>query len=176
MTINERIERIKPYFIGLNIAENIAYIVVKFPNTWRIPQSEFLRDEYKVSVGKVERGGNVYATEMVNGMDIVFDAIEYSISFNVEAEERATILKEKMKELSEIFAKEDVNKLRTLTFTFGKKTRNNKKTEEKEASQTTETVPVEENIVEETAAPVEVKTVKENDDNDLMSFAKDMIG
>jgi isochorismate hydrolase len=55
------------------------------------------------------------------GFDKVFDAIEYNIQFNEEAQAKVSLLREKIEELKNIFETEDINVLKTLEFKLKKK-------------------------------------------------------
>lgn len=117
MTIQERINKIKDYFIGMNVAENIVYVSVKFPNKWAV--SELTEPNFKTNIAPMSNGAGIYFyTELLNGFDVVFDAIEYNINFNQQAEERIALLKQKIDELREIFDREDIETLKTIEFKY----------------------------------------------------------
>lgn len=63
----------------------------------------------------------VYATELANGFDKIFDAVEYTIRFNMEAQERLTLFNEKVEELKKLFVEESLERLKTLSFVLDKK-------------------------------------------------------
>jgi hypothetical protein len=63
------------------------------------------------------------------GFDKVFDAIEYNIQFNQEAQAKVNLLRTKVEELKTIFETEDIETLKTLEFKYKqkKKPKTNKK-------------------------------------------------
>ena len=117
MNIKERIEKLGQYFISMNVAaENgLIYILVQFPKGWGC--SEVTEFNFNVKTVRDDNPGWFYFfTSMEIGFDKIFDAIEYNIKFNEEAQE-----------LKNIFENEDINVLKTLEFKFKKKTKTIKK-------------------------------------------------
>ena len=174
MSLNERIERVNPYFILFNISaeEDAIYVVAKFPENWTIPDRTALKSTYNVEIAPMNNG-ICFATEIKNGTDCVFDALDYVIKFNRCVEERVELLKAKIKELQTLFSKEDLEKLKTLTFVFDepKKRKSQKKVQEQ--------VPAELVSEKESAKTVEQEKTDGNkeelpEDGGLMSFAKNI--
>lgn len=137
--MNDRIEKIKPYFIEMQIISDddnntVIYIKVSFPNKWSIPNE--IRNE-KVNVITMDDLTNIFFTDLVNGYDILFDAIEYTIKENKEAEERVNLFHIKVKELESLFKDETttLEQLKLLTFVFEKPKRNKKTNNTKEQFQ-----------------------------------------
>lgn len=123
MTIKKRIQNIKEYFKEMQIVtidgEQVIYVCVHFPQGWVIDEN--IEEKYDVSV----EGGNLpneyyFATDIDNGEDKIFDAIEYNIEKMKDAIERAQLLKDKITELRTIFQDDNnsLNKLRSLKFTW----------------------------------------------------------
>ena len=122
MNIKERIEKLGTDFHSMNVAaeNNIIYVRVQFPKGWGC--SELTEYNYKVTAVKDEVPGYFYFfADMEIGFDKVFDAIEYNIQFNEEAQTKVTLLREKIEELKNIFETEDINVLKTLEFKIKKK-------------------------------------------------------
>lgn len=191
-TLTERIKRIGKYFLGFNIVQGCAFSLVKFPSKWTVPQS---LDDFGVNTAQDDKTGGIYFfTEMENDPDAVFDAIEYVIEFNRAVEEKKTLLSEKANELTEIFATEPIERLRTLSFVFddGKPTKKGKKSqkakkkadipESKEEKEEEMPKDSEENVEQNESVPeIEDKkeeTMIENNANSdsLMELAMQMTG
>lgn len=126
MTIKERIKKIKDYFKEMQIVtmdgEQIIYVVVNFPHGWVI--DEMIETKYDVTVNEGEYPTEFYfATNIDNGEERIFDAIEYNIERMKDAIERAQLLRTKITELKDIFQNEDITlpELRSLKFTWDKK-------------------------------------------------------
>lgn len=125
MTIKERIKKIKDYFKEMQIVtmdgEQIIYVVVNFPQGWVI--DEIIESKYDVAVNEGEYPTEFYfATNIDNGEERIFDAIEYNIERMKDAIERAQLLRTKIAELKDIFQNEDITlpELRSLKFTWDK--------------------------------------------------------
>ena len=125
MNIKERIKRIKEYFKEMQIVtvdnEQVIYVAVQFPHGWVIDES--IEEKYNISIEKGDSSNIFYfATEIDNGEDKIFDAIEYNIEKMKDAIERAQLLKTKIAELKDIFQNEKItlSELRTLNFTWDK--------------------------------------------------------
>ena len=123
--IKERINKIKEYFKEMQIVtidgEQVIYVAVSFPYGWVI--DEYIEDKFKVTVnGGNEPGLFYFATEIDNGEDTIFNAIEYNIEKMKDAIERAQLLKNKVAELKNLFQDENISlqELRTLKFTWDK--------------------------------------------------------
>ena len=126
MTIKERIKNIKDYFKEMQIVtmdgEQIIYVIVNFPQGWVI--DEMIETKYNVTVNEGEYPTEFYfATNIDNGEEVIFDAIEYNIERMKDAIERAQLLRTKIAELKDIFQNEDITlpELRSLKFTWDKK-------------------------------------------------------
>lgn len=141
MSIAERIKKIEPYFKEMQIItvekEPVIYVVVDFPYGWVI--DEELESKFNISISKGEYNGEFYfCSEIKNGEEIVFDAIEYNIEKMKEAIERAQLLSEKTKTLKELFEDESISilQLRNLKFVYDEDTivvpKKNKNKEENE--------------------------------------------
>lgn len=123
MTIKERIKKIHNYFKEMQIVtvdgEQVIYVSVLFPNGWVIDDK--IEEKFNVTVNEGTYPNEFYfATEIDNGEDKIFDAIEYTIEKMQDAIERAQLLRNKITELREIFQNDNISigKLRTLKFTW----------------------------------------------------------
>ena len=128
MTLKDRIEKLNTYFDSMNVSaeNNIIYVRITFPKGWGI--SEVTEHNYNVRAVKDEIPGYFYFMgEMNVGFDNIFDAIEYNIRFNQEAQIKVNLLREKIEELKKIFEEEDINVLKTIEFKYKKKKETNKK-------------------------------------------------
>lgn len=133
MGIKERIEKLGSYFCSMNVAaENgIIYVLVQFPKGWGC--SEITEYNFNVKTVRAEEPNCFYFfADLETGFDKVFDAIEYNIVFNEEAQAKVSLLREKIEELKNIFENEDINTLKTLMFKITKKKKNVKKTNKKQ--------------------------------------------
>ena len=132
--MQDRITKIKDYFRGLEICEGIVIVKIDYPGKWVIPSAQLLDELFKVKVVENKKEvGYFYCCEMINGVTPVFDAIDFTIDFNRNLEEKSELLKEKVNELKTLFAEKPIEVLRTIEFKYYEKkakTKKSKKTEE----------------------------------------------
>lgn len=169
MNISDRIEKIKDYFLKFNVDQGIITLALKFPEKWTVPDSEFLKKQFGVASGPLQNGV-IYCCEITEGFDKIFDAADYTISFNKEAQERMALFNAKAKELKELFMTESLDSLKTLNFVFDKKKKRNVSVKSK-------------SIIEKVTETVENKSSKEaivpkeevETEDSLLSAAKEVI-
>jgi hypothetical protein len=120
MNIKERIKKISDYFKEMQVIDvdgvQTIYVVVKFPNGWRIDST--LEEKYKTIVEIGNEPNEFYFFTELENEENVFNAIEYNIEKMKDAIERATLLKQKINELKDLFQDESISiqTLRTLSF------------------------------------------------------------
>ena len=182
MELNERINNLGKYLISFNIVDGWAYAIVKIPPAWSVPQTI---EEIGVETEKdAKTGGIIFFTQLTNGVEAVFDGIDFVIELNKNLAEKKALMKEKAEELSELFASEPIEKLRTLKFTFeGKKpVRKAKKGKKQVAAETnTETIkeepekPIEE-VKEEANVEEPVNEISKTDQETIVSGSEETEG
>lgn len=175
MAIQDRIEKIKPFFIQFNIAaeDGAAYALVRFPNDkerWEMPTNALLKDNFKVEIG-VRQEGVYFVSDLNDGVDCIFDAIDYVIEYNRSIQEKSGLLIEKIQELKQLFISEDIERLKTLEFVMKDKKKGGK-TSRKTAKAEVVSISEEHSIndTEITEEKIEI-----NDDNDLLSYAREIV-
>ena len=120
MNIKERIKKISEYFKEMQVIDvdgvQTIYVVVKFPNGWKIDNT--LEEKYKTIVEIGNEPNEFYFFTELENEENVFNAIEYNIEKMKDAIERATLLKQKINELKDLFQDESISiqTLRTLSF------------------------------------------------------------
>ena len=128
MNIQERIKNISEYFVGMQMSteDNVVYVRTRFPDKWVI--SELLEDNFNVrGIQDKKNNTQFFFTNIENGFDVVFDAIDFTIQMNKSALERLELFKEKVEELKELFDTEEIEKLRRIEFTFKKQEKKSRK-------------------------------------------------
>lgn len=199
--MQERIEKIKDYFIAFNIAEDTAYAQVRFHNKWDVPNNEILIENFKVKSAQESDGSVYFFSELSNGILNVFDAIDFTIDYNRDLEEKGELFREKIEELKMLFATKTLEELRNLAITveevstlpWKNSSKNNKretlssKKDKKSKKKGEETTPTENN--DEVVTPIE-ETVEEQvvdttnneegdvpviDPSSLLAYAQEMV-
>ena len=119
--ITQRIAKIKDYFQEMKVANTeegeYIYITTVFPSGWILDN----RTPEKFGVECVtEKGLSYFWAKIDVGLDRVFDAVDFNVKVNKEAQEKVVLFNEKVKELQDIFADEDndIERLKTLQMVF----------------------------------------------------------
>ena len=123
MGITDRIKKLGNYFKEMQIVtldgKQVIYVIVNFPSGWVI--DEEIEEKFNVTVSEGEYNEEFdFCTEIDNGEEKVFDAIDYNIEKMKEAIERAQLLSEKTKELKQLFENESItlSQLRNLKIIY----------------------------------------------------------
>ncbi len=124
-SVQERITKLGKMFSGLNIGNDgsgkqFIYLEVIFPKGWGVVGS--IKDKFNVNIVKNDSGtGYYFWAPIETGFDAVFDAADYNIRANEEAQEKKDFLSEKIKELQKLVLEEDMSVLKTLEFKVKRK-------------------------------------------------------
>lgn len=119
--MKKQIDEIREYFKGLTVTLDNIVLMVKFPDTWILGLSDGLLKDFKCEVRKMQDG--VYIVDQFeNGYEEIFKCVNTIISVNKEMEAKSALLKQKAKELSELFLNSSLDELENLEFNFNKKT------------------------------------------------------
>ena len=184
MELQDRYVKTRQYVSLFNIAENVAYALLKMPNGWVIPSN--VTKEFNIQCKKdIETQNGYYIfvdlSENQNGITSIFDSIDFIIEFNNAIEERASIFREKAEILKKLVYSEPINKLKTLEFVFKseKKSRKTKKNKNKEETiDTTATNIINDNNDVENKNKEDVQVINESDNDDVdevMAMAKELM-
>lgn len=114
--IQERLEQLEPYVIGIRYLQKLPLIDVIFKDKWVVPDSEIIKKE------KGEGDKNYfmfYSDKEGIGIDELLDYAETIINLNVEREKKNELLKVKVKELQKVFLERSLAELEQMEFSFG---------------------------------------------------------
>jgi hypothetical protein len=170
--MQKRIEKINSYFTDFKISDGLAFITVNFSKKWQIPSNELLDEMFNVKcVNKNDGSGYYYFSPIENGLYNVFDAVDFTIEFNMNLEEKTNLLQEKINELKNLFVSLPIETLRTIKFKYNEKqTKKNKKN--KSNDEIVNQV-VDNTDYSETTVNNVVENINEN--NSLLEFAQELI-
>lgn len=177
MGINERIEKIKPYFVSFNVmaSEGASYVLINLPLKWQLPDTAQLKKIFKCEIVRKEEGVYI-VTELENDTELLFNAADYIIDFNKNLEIRTQLLNEKIKELREIFATETIEKIKRLEFTFPGAPKGKNKGKTVEPKPTVEEIQEEEVEEENVEQPIGAQAEENNEESSLFEMAKELTG
>ena len=111
MDIRMRIANVSGYFRSFNISEGIAYIMAAFPDgKWTVPDDVF----GKVKVKKNKDTEYYFFTEIENGTDVLFDALDEVIKENMILLEKVELLKKYVEELKRTVSERSIEEVRRI--------------------------------------------------------------
>lgn len=125
MDLQEKLIELSEYNVSFNVANGNFVIRIKYDENWTIIQPDgedisFFRDDKDDTV-------YYYVASITVGIDRLFYAIDETIDYNHELEEKIVLFKEKMNELQELFTSEPIDVLSTLEFKVKKRKDKQKK-------------------------------------------------
>ena len=174
--MEERINKIKKYFKSFEIVDGIAYTLVSFPKKWQVPSNEILMETFNVKTVLSEKGNGFYfCCEISNGIYPLFDAVDFTIDFNLNIEEKSELLIEKVNELKTIFAEKPIEVLRTIQFKYSEKKPKNIRKNNKKKNNDSEDILKSEITDNTDYSATTVTADKNNENNSLLDFAQDLV-
>tara|TARA_R110002020_G_scaffold113236_6_gene260320 strand:- start:3768 stop:4301 length:534 start_codon:yes stop_codon:yes gene_type:complete len=115
--IQNRLNKLKPYFKGLKIAENYRIVEVNLKNSWLIEENSHIEVQQK----PIKESSNVLYNMFYSdtrSFDEILDFIEEKvINPNLEVEEKERLLRMKVEELKRVFENKNLDELNNLKFT-----------------------------------------------------------
>jgi hypothetical protein len=115
--IQEKINKLKPYFKGLKVADNYRIVEFNLKDTWVIEKSDYIDLQQK----KIKESNNVLYSMFYSekkSFDDILDYVENEvIRYNLDLEEKERLLMMKVEELKRVFENKDLDELNNLKFT-----------------------------------------------------------
>lgn len=183
MELQDRYVKTRQYVSLFNIAENVAYALIRMPDGWVIPSN--VTKEFNVQCKRDQESRNGYYIfvdlgENANGIAAIFDTIDFVIEFNNAIEERASIFREKAEILKKLIYSEPIKKLKTLEFVFKHEKKSRKPKKGKEAEEdANKTIDSNNEVPNLDDNKEDVVTVEENGEDDgvdeMMAMAKELM-
>lgn len=115
--LQTRIERLKHYFKGIEFLNGIFIVKVAYSNGWNVFRNNALSIE-PVPDDEIPNFYYYFSTDPSVTFNDIFDLIDETVKYNLEKEEKIELLKEKAKELEDLFVEYDLETLKTLSFVF----------------------------------------------------------
>lgn len=168
--MKKEIEGIKEYFKGLTVSLENIVLMVKFPDTWILGLSDDLLKDFKCEVRSMQ-DGVYFVDQFENGYEEIFKCANTIISVNKEMEAKSALLKQKAKELSELFLNSSLEELENLEFSLANK-KPTTKTQKKNTNK--KTVVVEQPKKENTPEPIKTNVQEEEACSSLLSSLMNM--
>ena len=113
--IQETLDSLQPYVIGIRYLEGVPLVDVVFKEGWSVPEDK--------TIQQMKGNDNInyymlYSEVKGVGLDELLAYVDKTIKLNIEREKKHELLKIKVDELKDIFKKHSLNKLKTLKFKF----------------------------------------------------------
>lgn len=115
MNLQDIMVKLAEYSVGCRIMDGYFLINITYKDNWNVIPPENDKIEF------AQKNGVSYYMAMINevSFDEVFNSIKETIDYNVDLQKKVNLFKAKVDELQEIFAKEDLETLRTIRFIYG---------------------------------------------------------
>lgn len=115
--IQERLDMLQPYVIGIRYVEGVAFIDAILKEGWSVPKSNVISKH----VDEQQPTYHLFYSEKEGiGIDELLDYVEKIINLNIERQLKQDFLKVKVDELKALFVKTPLIELKTLKFVLGK--------------------------------------------------------
>ena len=115
-TIQNRLDKLKPYFKGLKLAEKYRVVEVNLKNNWIVQENSTIDVQQKRNDNTNTMYSMFYSE--TKSFDDILDYIENDvINHNLEIEEKERLLRSKVEELKRVFENKDIDELNKRKFT-----------------------------------------------------------
>ena len=111
----EKLNELRPYVTGIRFVKDLPVVDVVLREGWDMFESDNVM--YKVSTNN-QNYFMVHPKDPKNSLDIVLAHVEHIIDFNIEKENKLTLLKAKIEELKVLFTDKPLKELEKLKFVF----------------------------------------------------------
>ena len=111
------------YSVGCRIMDGYFLINITYDSNWNVIPPENDKIEF------AQKNGVSYYMALINEVPFneVFSSIKETIDYNIDLQKKVKLFKTKVDELQEIFAKEDLETLKTITFEYSTKKKEKRK-------------------------------------------------
>jgi hypothetical protein len=109
----EKLNELRPYVTGIRFVKDLPVVDVLLLDNWDMFESDNVT--YKPSSNN-KNYFMVFPKNPEDSIDIVLDHVEYVIDFNVEKENKLSLLKVKIEELKFLFSEKSLKELERLKF------------------------------------------------------------
>lgn len=115
----EYIKKLKPYFYSIREIDTNVSFDIKIPTTWRYDDISSTYKHIKIKVQ--DKNDNFTLVSFVtnssmDGYNVLISCVNEIITKNQEEEEKSKLFEKKVSELKELFRRENLDKLKDITF------------------------------------------------------------
>ena len=109
----EKLNELRPYVTGIRFVKDLPVVDVVLREGWDMFESDNVM--YKASANN-QNYYMVHPKDPKNSLDVVLTHVEHIIDFNIEKENKLTLLKAKIEELKVLFTDKPLKELEKLKF------------------------------------------------------------
>ncbi len=115
--IQEKLNKLKPYFKGLKVADNYRIVEFNLKSTWLVEEDKFIELQQKPIKESSSILYSMFYSDKKSFDDIIDFVYEKVIKHNLELEQKEELLRAKVEELKRVFEAKSLNELNGLKFT-----------------------------------------------------------
>ena len=115
--IQDRLNRLKPYFKGLKVADNYRVVEFNLKDNWLVEDDGTIELQQKKIHEKDNTLYSMFYSDKKSFDEIIDFVEEKVINHNLELEEKERLLRMKVEELKRVFENKDLDELNSLKFT-----------------------------------------------------------
>ena len=115
--IQNRVDKLKPYFKGLKIAENYRIVEFNLKNSWSIKEDPDIQVQQKQTKDSSNILYTMFFSDKKSFDEILWFVEDKVINYNLEIEEKEKLLRMKVDELKRVFENKSLDELNNLKFT-----------------------------------------------------------
>lgn len=116
LKLEDKLKELSEYNIGFEIKQGYYHISITFDKQWAILETQNANIHIEMRNGVT----HYIASSDNTSIEDMFKAVSDTITYNTDLQKKLTLFKEKSDELREIFSKETLDVLKTITFQYGK--------------------------------------------------------
>ncbi|MCD8207754.1 MAG: hypothetical protein LUD72_07445 [Bacteroidales bacterium] len=132
MNLQAKLLELSAYNVGCRFVDGFALVNITYDQNWNVvpPQNE--------EIECAPQDGVYYYWAPIARVDIdsIFECIQDTINYNMEIKEKLTLFQEKIDELKQLFAEEDLETLKTVEFKVKKRKKEVPKSKKEPTPQT----------------------------------------
>jgi hypothetical protein len=113
---HEKLNEMRPYVTGIRFVKDLPVVDVVLLEGWDMFESDTV--SYKLSSNN-KNYFMVFSQENGGTIDRVIEHVQFVIDFNIEKENKLTLLKAKIEELKFLFSEKSLHELEKLRFVMG---------------------------------------------------------
>lgn len=116
LKLEEKLKELSEYNISFEIKQGYYHISITFDKQWAILETQNTNIHIEMRNGVT----HYIASSDNTSIEDLFKAVGDTITYNTDLQKKLALFKEKSDELREIFSKETLDVLKTITFQYGK--------------------------------------------------------